>query len=65
MHFFLYELLHLDLRDDATPLGTRPGEGGQRSGQNDRAGPGEAAEVTAGDVVDLVPHDDGVHDKEA
>lgn len=56
---------HLDLRHDGPPLGAGPGEGGERRRRHHGAGPGEAAQVTARDVVLLVPHDDGIHDKEA
>ena len=56
---------HLNFGDDGSPLGAGAGEGGERSGGHHWAGPGEAAEVTARDVVLLVPHDDGVHDEEA
>ena len=56
---------HLDLGHHGPPLGAGAGEGGERGRRHHGAGPGEAAEVAARDVVLLVPHNDGVHDKEA
>lgn len=56
---------HLDFWDDGSPLGAGAGKGGEGGRRHHRAGPGEAAEVTARDVVLLVPHDDGIHDEEA
>lgn len=56
---------HLDLRHDGPALGARAGEGGERRRRHQRAGPGEAAQIAAWNVVLLVPHDDGIHDKEA
>lgn len=56
---------HLDLRHDGPPLRAGAGEGGERRRRHHGTGPGEAAQVTARDVVLLVPHDDGIHDKEA
>ena len=56
---------YLNFRYNVAPLHAGPSEGGERSGCHHGAGPGEAAQVTAGDVIDLVPHDDCVHDEEA
>lgn len=56
---------HLDFGYDGPPFRAGAGECRERSWRHDRAGPGEAAEVTARDVILLVPHDDGIHDKEA
>lgn len=56
---------HLNLWNDVAPLDAGPGERRQRGRQDDGHGTGEAAQVTAGDVIDLVSHHDGVHDKEA
>lgn len=55
---------HLDFGDDGSPLGAGAGEGGERSRGHHGAGPGEAAQVAARDVILLVPHDDGIHDEE-
>ena len=57
--------VYLDFRDNGTLLCTGAGEGCQRGRRHDRVGAGEAAQVTAGDFILLVPHDDGFHDKEA
>ena len=62
---FTQDVPYLNFGDDAAPLRAVPSEGGQGSRQNDWTGPGEAAEVTAGDIVDLMPHDNGVHNEEA
>lgn len=59
------EVSYLNLRYDVAPLRAGTSEGSERGGCHHRAGPGEAAQVTAGDVVNLVPHDDSVHDEEA
>lgn len=56
---------HLDFGHHGPPLGAGASEGGERSRGHHGAGSGKAAEVTARDVIFLVPHDDGVHDKEA
>ena len=57
--------VYLDFRDNGALLCTGAGEGRQRGRRQDRVGAGEAAQVTAGDLVLLMPHDDGFHDEEA
>jgi len=56
---------HLDFGYDGAPFRAGAGEGCEWSRGHHGPGPGEAAQVTAGDVVLFVPHDDGIHDKEA
>lgn len=56
--------LHLDFRNDRPPFRAGAGKGGERGRGHHGDGPAETAKVTARDVVLLVPHDDGVHDKE-
>lgn len=56
---------HLDLWHHGPALGAGASEGGERRRGHHGAGPGEAAQVAARDVVLLVPHHDGIHDKEA
>lgn len=56
---------HLDFRYNGSPFRARASECSERSRGHHRAGPGEAAEVTARDVIFLMPHDDGIHDEEA
>lgn len=56
---------YLDFGHDGPSFRAGAGKCGQRRRGHQGAGPGKAAEVTAGDVILLVPHDDGVHDKEA
>lgn len=55
---------HLNLWNDDAPLFAGPGERRQRGRQDDRHGTGEAAQVAAWDVIDLVSHYNGVHDEE-
>lgn len=57
--------MYLDFRDNGALLCTGAGKGRQRGRRHDRVGAGEAAQVTAGDLILLVPHDDGFHDEEA
>lgn len=56
---------HLDLGHDGPPFSAGAGECGERSRGHHGTGPGEAAEVAARDVILLMPHDNGIHDKEA
>lgn len=56
---------HLDFRYNGPSFGAGASKCGERSGGHDRARSGKAAEVTAWDVILLMPHDDGIHDKEA
>lgn len=55
---------HLDLRHDDASVLAGWGEGRERSGQHYGTRACETAEVAAGDVVDFMPHDHGVHDEE-
>lgn len=55
---------HLDFGHHCPPFRAGAGEGCERRRRHHRDGPGEAAEVAARDVIFLVPHDNGVHDKE-
>lgn len=56
---------HLDFRYNGPSLRARSSKSSKQSWRHDRTGPGEAAEVTAGNIILLVPHNDGIHDKEA
>lgn len=56
---------YLNFRNDVASLRADASKGGEWGGRHQGARPGEAAQVAAGDVVDLVAHDDGVHDEEA
>lgn len=56
---------HLDFGHDGPPFRAGASECGERSWGHHGAGPGKAAEVTARDVILLMPHDNGIHDKEA
>ncbi len=56
---------HLDFGYDCSPLRAGASECGEWSWGHHGAGPGKAAEVTARDVIFLMPHNDGIHDKEA
>lgn len=55
---------HLDLGHYDASVLTGRGEGSERSWQYYGTWACETAEVTAGDVVHFMAHDDGVHDKE-
>lgn len=55
---------HLDFRYNIPSFSTGPSECGERRWGHYRAGPGKAAQVTARDVILLMPHHDGIHDKE-
>lgn len=57
--------VYLDFWDNGALLCTGAGEGRQRGRRHDRVGAGEAAQVTTGNLILLVPHDDGFHDEEA
>lgn len=46
-------------------LCTGAGEGCQWGWRDDRVGAGKIAQVTAGNLILLMSHDDGFHDKEA
>lgn len=56
---------YLNFRNNGASLCTGAGEGRQRGWRHDRVGAGEVAQVTAGDLVLFMSHDDGFHDKEA
>lgn len=56
---------HLNFRDHRPPFRAGAGERGERSRRHHGDGPAKAAEVTARDVILLVPHHHGVHDEEA
>lgn len=56
---------HLDFRYHCPPFGAGASKCSERCRGHHWAGPGKAAEVTARYVILLVPHDDGIHDKEA
>lgn len=56
---------YLNFWNNGAFLGTGAGEGRQRGWRHDGVGAGEVAQVTAGNLVLLVPHDDGLHDEEA
>ncbi len=56
---------HLDFGYNCPPFRAGACKCREWSWGHHRAGPGEAAEVTARDVIFLMPHDDGIHDKEA
>lgn len=56
---------YLNFRNDGTFFCTGAGEGCQWGRRQDRVGAGEVAQVTAGNLILLVAHDDGFHDKEA
>lgn len=56
---------YLNFWNDGAFLLTGAGEGRQRGWRHDRIGAGEVAQVTAGDLILFMSHDDGFHDKEA
>lgn len=56
---------HLDFWNDGAPFKAGAGKCSERSWGHHGAWPGKAAEVTAWDVILLMSHDDGIHDKEA
>lgn len=56
---------YLNFRDDRAFLCTGAGEGCQWGWRHDRIGAGEIAQVAAGNLILLMSHDDGFHDKEA
>lgn len=55
---------YLDFGHDGAPFSAGAGKCSERSWGHHGDGPVEAAEVTAWDVILLMPHDDGIHDKE-
>lgn len=56
---------HLDFGYNGPPFRAGTSKCCEWSWGNHRAGPGKAADVTARDVILLMPHNDGIHDKEA
>lgn len=56
---------YLNFWNDGAFLRTRAGEGRQWGWRHDGVGAREVAQVTAGNLVLLVSHDDGFHDEEA
>lgn len=56
---------YLNFWNDGAFLCTGAGKGRQRGWRHDRVGAGEVAQVTAGNLILLMSHDDGFHDKEA
>lgn len=56
---------YLNLWNDGAFLCTGAGEGRQRGRRHDRVGAGEVAQVAAGNLILLMAHDDGFHNKEA
>lgn len=56
---------YLNFWNDGAFLCTGAGEGRQRGWRHDRVGAGEVAQVTAGNLILFMSHDDGFHDKEA
>lgn len=56
---------HLDFRYNGPSFRAGTSKCSERSWGHHGAGPGETAEVTARDIILLMPHDDGIHDKEA
>lgn len=56
---------HLDFGHSVAPLRAGASKCGERRRRHSGTGASEAAQVTARDVIFLVPHDDGIHDKEA
>lgn len=56
---------HLDFRYNGSPFRAGPSKCCERSRGNHGTGPGKAADVTTRDVILLMPHNDGIHDKEA
>ena len=56
---------HLDFGHDRPSLQAGACKRSERSWGHHGAGPSKAAEVTARDIILLMPHDDGIHDKEA
>lgn len=56
---------YLNFWNDGAFLRTGAGEGRQRGWRHDRVGAGKVAQVTAGDLILFMSHDDGFHDKEA
>lgn len=56
---------HLDFGYDGPSFRAGASKCSERSWGHHGAGPGKAAEVTARDIILLMPHDDGIHDKEA
>lgn len=56
---------HLDFRYNSPSFRAGTSKCSERSRGHHGAGPGETAEVAAGDIILFMPHDDGIHDKEA
>lgn len=56
---------YLDFWDNGSFLSTGASEGCQWGWRDHWVGSGKVAQVTAGDLILLVSHDDGFHDKEA
>lgn len=56
---------YLNFWNDGAFLCTGAGKGRQCGWRHDRVGAGEVAQVTAGDLILLMSHGDGFHDKEA
>lgn len=56
---------YLNFRNDGASLCTGAGEGCQWGWRHNRVGTGEVAQVTAGDLILFMSHDDGFHDEEA
>lgn len=56
---------YLDLWDNGAFLSTGAGERRQGGWRHHGVGAGEVAQVAAGNLILLVSHDDGFHDKEA
>lgn len=56
---------HLDFGYDGPSFRAGASKRSEWSRGHHWAGSGKAAEVTARDIILLMPHDDGIHDKEA
>lgn len=56
---------HLDFGYNGPPFSAGTSKCSEWSWGNHRTGSSKAAEVTARDVILLMPHNDGIHDKEA
>lgn len=54
---------HLDLWNNGAPLRAGASKGSEWSWGHQRTRPAKAAEITAGNIIFLMPHDNGIHDK--
>lgn len=56
---------HLDLWNNGAPLRAGASKCSEWSRGHQRTGPAKAAEITAGNIIFLMPHHNGIHDKKS